>query len=481
MRKGFKLFATLLIATGIAVTSAKAENLKDKVDITNTLGVGDVQFVRYDANTNINYYKATITLNDAVKEKVLEQHPGQVGDEASISTFYVGMKPTLNAKEDLYKMSFLEYYEDSYNAEKLKSLTETLNQKMALETATAEPEFWVTYLKVQYTTDGGKTWITSIDKNDGSKTIEQYLKEKTGKSTLVYGKDYRFYMSEVPSRLLGWEYKNTNDEVAHEYISVSYDVQFPIYGHSNGKVFYPSLKDAIEAGEYWISINENVTISDPSGKFTLPGDVHLTIEKGVTVTVAAGTELEMASYVTSEGALYGSSIDNNGTIVVDGKINALEETSIYNSESGVITTNGNLIIDGWFDNDGKVNGNIENSEGKTFYYITREEVENGYIGLTGNSFAVGSNVYVWPWVEDESLEIDTITVLDKNGKAIAVMEDEDGYYFEMPESDVTISATFRPIPKTPDTYDGMTLYYMSGMISLFGLMGASLYLKKRMN
>lgn len=481
MKKGLTLFATLLITSGIAVTSAKAENLKDKVAITNTLGVGNVEFVRYDTNTNINHYKATITLNDAVKEKVLEQHPGQVGDEASISTFYVGMKPTLNAKEDLYKMSFLEYYEDAYNTEKLKTLLDTLNQKMATETDATEPEFWVTYLKVQYTTDGGKTWITSTDKSDGRKTIEQYLQEKTGKSTLVYGKDYRFYMSEIPSRLLGWEYKNTNDEVAHEYISVSYDIEFPIFGHSNGKVFYPSIKDAIEAGETWVSINEDVTISDPSGKFALPGNVHLTIEEGVTVTVATGTEFKMESYTTSEGNYYGSSIENNGTLIINGKMTTSEDASIYNSERGVITTNGNLIIDGWFDNDGKVNGVVTNTEGKTYYYITREDVENGYIGLTGNAFATGSKVYVWPWVEDESLEIDTITVLDKNGKAIVVSEDEDGYYFEMPESDVTISATFRPIPKTPDTYDGITLYYMSGIISLFGLMGASLYLKKRMN
>ena len=55
------------------------------------------------------------------------------------------------------------------------------------------------------------------------------------------------------------------------------------------------------------------------------------------------------------------------------------------------------------------------------------------------------------------------------------------YIFEMPESDVEVIATFKALPPTPDTYDGILLYVVIGSISLLGLILGLVSLKKRMN
>ena len=79
---------------------------------------------------------------------------------------------------------------------------------------------------------------------------------------------------------------------------------------------------------------------------------------------------------------------------------------------------------------------------------------------------------------DEGYELDTIKVINLSDDSEVTLTN---YIFEMPESDVEVIATFKALPPTPDTYDGILLYVVIGSISLLGLILGLVSLKKRMN
>ena len=80
----------------------------------------------------------------------------------------------------------------------------------------------------------------------------------------------------------------------------------------------------------------------------------------------------------------------------------------------------------------------------TAYSITKDKTENGSIALSSESAVKGDNVIITA-TPDKGYELDTLTVLDKNGKEIKLTEKDGKYTFEMPASKVTVKATFKKI------------------------------------
>ena len=69
---------------------------------------------------------------------------------------------------------------------------------------------------------------------------------------------------------------------------------------------------------------------------------------------------------------------------------------------------------------------------------------------------------------DKGYEVDEVFVTDKNGKEITVTDKGDGKYtFRMPNDDVTVEVTFRPISDSSSADPGLTITAPSGWINPF--------------
>ena len=88
------------------------------------------------------------------------------------------------------------------------------------------------------------------------------------------------------------------------------------------------------------------------------------------------------------------------------------------------------------------------SSGSSRYAISADKSANGSISVSPTSAAKGKTVTVTT-DPDEGYALETLTVTDKNGKAIAVADNGDGTYsFTMPAGSVRIQAAFEPLQET---------------------------------
>ena len=80
------------------------------------------------------------------------------------------------------------------------------------------------------------------------------------------------------------------------------------------------------------------------------------------------------------------------------------------------------------------------------YSVTVDKAENGSVTVNPKSASKGTTVTVTV-KPDEGYELDTLTVTDKDGKAVTVTEKDGKYTFTMPASKVTVKAAFVEIEK----------------------------------
>lgn len=99
-------------------------------------------------------------------------------------------------------------------------------------------------------------------------------------------------------------------------------------------------------------------------------------------------------------------------------------------------------------------GSSGGSSGSSSYPVTPSKAENGTVTADAKKAKEGDTVTITV-KPDEGYEVDSVTVLDKNGNEVAVTENADGTYsFIMPDGKVTITPTFTPLnppSSTPDT------------------------------
>ena len=83
------------------------------------------------------------------------------------------------------------------------------------------------------------------------------------------------------------------------------------------------------------------------------------------------------------------------------------------------------------------------------YTVSVEDADHGEITVSPKRAQEGDEVTVTA-TPDEGYELDTLTVTDKDGDELRLTENRDGTFsFEMPDSRVTIEATFVPVEEEP--------------------------------
>lgn len=107
------------------------------------------------------------------------------------------------------------------------------------------------------------------------------------------------------------------------------------------------------------------------------------------------------------------------------------------------------------------------------YNVTLDKVTNGTVTVEKEKALAGDVIEITA-NPNKDYKLEKIVVLDAAGKQVEVSNNK----FTMPESDVTVSVTFASSIANPNTYDSFGLYALIGFVSLFGLIGASVYFKK---
>ncbi len=158
---------------------------------------------------------------------------------------------------------------------------------------------------------------------------------------------------------------------------------------------------------------------------------------------------------------YAVTLIANGGIIRDGDVT--EYTYGVGAKLPTDVTRSGYRFRGWYDNEdctGSVITEINTTDtgDKTFYAkwtynggggggkstdsVTAEKPQNGTISINPQSASKGSTVTV-TITPDKGYTLETLIVVDKNGKEIELVNEGDGKYtFKMPASEVAVKATF---------------------------------------
>ena len=437
MKKGIKLFGTFLFVICVAMVRVNATNLTSGITITENLGIVDFE-KSYDSTNDINEIKAIITVDETLINGVLNQKPGHagVGGEASLGLYFFGIDLPIEGSS-FYKN--FKWYQASDNITSIKS---AVDGAVDSDTPSGNRKFWAPGIYVQYF--DGTQWKTAPGYGTGTVSIRENLVSLLGGAELKYGENFRFVIYTNFMLMIEWARDDGRGPVNREYVSLSYDVRFPVmanFDDANGTTaYYPSLQEALESGSKDIVINNDLPISDD---VEIPADTLVKIKPNVSLVLSQGVNFT-----------------NNGTVDNEG---------IIDSTNGTFTNNGDFSNL----NGGKVIG----EDGRDEYFVKVKDSSHGTVTSDKVRVAFGDEVKL-TINPDEGYELDTIKVINLSDDSEVTLTN---YMFEMPKSDVEVIATFKALPPTPDTYDGILLYVVIGSISLLGLILGLVSLKKRMN
>lgn len=251
MKKGSKIFATLVASFALAVNGVHASDLTSKITMNDYLG-GITNFTKtYDSEKNINNVVIELNMSEKLIDKVLNQAPGNASSPASLGGFYIEIDPKLDMDGYMFSKENA-YYTAKDNFDTIK---QTIDGKMAEAISkndlSSYSKVWPFGIMIHYNS-GGK-WYGINDQSTGGKTIKANLMEKLGivdEKDLVYGVNYRLFMYTDYSWLYGFQ--PVKDGVASgtaEYINISYKINYPVQGKVDGGiVYYPSLENALKVG-----------------------------------------------------------------------------------------------------------------------------------------------------------------------------------------------------------------------------------------
>lgn len=124
---------------------------------------------------------------------------------------------------------------------------------------------------------------------------------------------------------------------------------------------------------------------------------------------------------------------------------------------------------------------VEEKEDGTLTVVVKRAIKtnttkHGKFSVDRTEAIVGQIIKVLT-TPDVDYELDTIKVVDADGKEVAVNEDGT---FVMPDSEVTVTVSFKE-NVNPDTSDNILSYFMMGIVSLAVVAGVTLKIKKAMN
>ena len=439
MKKMF-LGVLALVSTILIPGVVSASDITSSLDVRNALGSVVTFEKSYDSENDVNNVHVVLTVNETVLNTVLAQKPGVGGN---LGVFYVGVVPTTFRGMPEHKQVNM-YYTTGTDFSTVKSDLATRIASKGIDTS-GDPTTWIYGVAAQYYKNS--IWNTASGSGTGSISIGDNLVSSLGLTSideLVYGENYRLFMYENYDWYI--EYQEVGNETNTEYVKVSYEIKFPVTAkmEDGTAVYYPTLQGALSSESKNIVINDDLVISE---NITIPEDIKVTIEEDVTVDLAAYVKLI-----------------NKGKLINDGEINLQEKSVIENT--GNIENNGSIMGD------------------KAYYTVT------------------GSSEFTIPNSLVQEGELVKVTVADKagykvksvkgvygNNQEVAITEQNGAYSFTMPQGNVTLSVEYEAVTNTndsavkdeenPKTFDGILGYGILGLVSLMGLLGTGIYLKRK--
>ena len=106
--------------------------------------------------------------------------------------------------------------------------------------------------------------------------------------------------------------------------------------------------------------------------------------------------------------------------------------------------------------DRRSSGGSSGGSGSSTYSVSVSSVDNGSVSVSPRNASEGATVTITV-TPDEGYELDTLTVTDKDGNNIRLTSAGDGKYtFTMPDSRVTVNATFTEVEDVPEQVGSFT-------------------------
>lgn len=229
-----------------------------------------------------------------------------------------------------------------------------------------------------------------------------------------------------------------------------------------------STIEATGTGEAYQSVFSNAA---SHGTYTTPNTINVSGEKSV---IKANNASKVDDVIDSET---GESLTNsNEYAYVTGGLDITFEpgvtTDVVVADNKVDTIPSDYLAD---------DAVVEEKEDGTLVVVVKRAVKtnttkHGKFSVDRTEAIVGQIIKILT-TPDVDYELDTIKVVDADGKEVAVNDDGT---FVMPDSEVTVTVSFKQ-NVNPDTSDNILVYFMMGFVSLAVVAGVTLKIKKAMN
>lgn len=191
----------------------------------------------------------------------------------------------------------------------------------------------------------------------------------------------------------------------------------------------------------------NIITAKLGDKFTAP-----TISFAITVAATSnGSVTVNKAQATAGETVTITATPNNGYVVNAITVTAADGTSVTVANNSFTMPASNVTVAVTF----KYTGGGGSSSGgggggASSYAITVDKIANGTVTVSPKNASKGATVTITV-DPDEGYELDTLTVTDKDGKAVSLTNKGDGKYtFTMPASKVTVKATFVETSSEPE-------------------------------
>lgn len=306
MKRFLNLTVVSIAVSTLFIGGVNATNLTEQITVNDSLEITTIE-KSYNAENDVNEMKVIVTANEDIISRVLGHVAGNSNSPALLGRYYFEFNPNLDGTGLTFKKNNKEY--TGTLADGIAAVTPTI----AGESAVNYSRVWLVALNVQYFDNVSSTWKDITNTSSGGKSVGQNLAELLGvtQSELVYGTNFRFYMSENTSKIYGWEiFENGVSTNKYEYLNVTYELKFPITGIMNGRGFYyTDLVRALRDGVEKVAINKDLTLTDsvavPEGiKLIIADDAKLIIPKDVELLVPTLENLEGIENINKEGSIF---------------------------------------------------------------------------------------------------------------------------------------------------------------------------------
>lgn len=313
------------------------------------------------------------------------------------------------------------------------------------------------------------------------KTLEGYVLDTTPKSILIKAGEVqtlRFYNSPqgtlvirkldsvTKEPLAGVEFELTYAEGGYVDDANGHLSSKGLYSLTSGTGYSTELPTAVNAGDYTVyykvvgssdyaDVAENsltVTIGKKEVTAT-PKDVTITRGSAIPAFELIYTGLLGEDTLTPSTDPTFTCFEADGTTSVSTRTAAgtytitWTNTDIFDDETNyrVVAAPGTLTIN---------NPSYSGGSSTPSYSVTVPKTENGTITVSPKSASRGGTVTITV-TPDDGYTLETLTATDAKGNKITLTDKGSGKYtFQMPDSKVTVEATFVPVETEPQPCDG---------------------------